>query len=571
MKLGKNTMSNIIPNLTDQEIQKIPSKAEQLVFKALQKQIPDDWLIIHSLEFVTFHPKYESHADREADFVVFAPEYGVLVVEVKGGGIGYDKEIDAWYSIDRNQNEHVIKNPLRQAKDAKYEIRRHLSYRLKGKNLLIAHAALFPDIDDAGPLNGHDSPIEILGTNKALENIHSWCVSIYNYWSGKEPKFDSLGALGINIVKDIYGKKVTIKSSLAVAIERESEIQIQLTNQQKNILRQLKRRKKAIIEGGAGTGKTVLALDHAQSLAEQGLKVLLLCYNKPLGNVLKKRCEGINNLHAMNFHELCYWRIEQVKKTFNRDLLAESRENYAGENEFDILYPDALINSYEIVPLEYDAIIVDEGQDFRDEYWLAIDMLFDSQNEDSRLYIFQDGNQAIYSSSSDLPINELPLYLSNNCRNTRPIHNAAYKYYEGEEIDAPEIEGEPIQFIIGDTLDKQASYIDKKISNLIIEEKVSPEDIVLIVSNDYNIAESLLKNTKNSKLWAFKDFEPKKHVLVETAKRFKGLESKIIFFWITDPYSIDEKLLYVSISRARLRLWIIGNEAIASKIGGNTL
>lgn len=558
-------MVNIIPDLSNKQILEIPSKAEQLVYKALQEQLPDDWLIIHSMEFITYNPKYESHADREADFVVFSPDYGVLVVEVKGGGIGYDKEVDRWYSIDRNENEHVIKNPLRQAKDAKYEIRRHLSLRLKGKKLLIAHAALFPDINDAGPLNGHDSPMEILGTSRALNDIRSWCVSIFEYWSGKEPNFDPLGPLGLSIVKNIYGKKATIKSSLSVAIERESEIQIQLTNQQKNILRQLKRRKKAIIEGGAGTGKTVLALDHAQNLAEQGLKVLLLCYNKQLGNVLKKRCEGIDNLHAMNFHELCYWRIEQVRHSLNRDLLEESRKNYPGENEYEVLYPDALINSYEIAPLKYDAILVDEGQDFRDEYWLAVDMLFDSQNEDSRMYIFQDGNQAIYAPSTELPINEVPLYLSDNCRNTRPIHNAAYKYYKGEDIEAPDIEGELVQYIIEDTLEKQAAYIDKKISNLINEEQISPEDIVLIVSSDYSMAVSLLKGTKNSKIWAFKDFEPKKHVLVETAKRFKGLESKVVFFWITDPISIDEKLLYVSISRARLRLWIIGNENILKK------
>lgn len=63
-------------------------------------------------------------------------------------------------------------------------------------------------------------------------------------------------------------------------------------------------------------------------------------------------------------------------------------------------------------------------------------------------------------------------------------------------------------------------------------------------------------------MWAFQDFEPEKHVLVETAKRFKGLESPIILLWITDPYIADEKLLYISISRARFRIWIVGNNNI---------
>jgi hypothetical protein len=51
-------------------------------------------------------------------------------------------------------------------------------------------------------------------------------------------------------------------------------------------------------------------------------------------------------------------------------------------------------------------------------------------------------------------------------------------------------------------------------------------------------------------------------VLVETAKRFKGLEAKIILLWITSPEAMDKKLLYVSISRARFRLWIIGDDYI---------
>jgi len=559
-------MANIIPKLTEEEILNIPSKAEQIVYKALEEQIPDNWLVVHSLEFITHHPKYKSHADREADFVIFAPEYGVLVVEVKGGGIGYDKEFNQWFSIDRNQKQHEIKNPLKQSKDAKYEIRRHFLSRLPNHQLLLAHAALFPDIENVSQLHSIDSPADILGSNNSLQDIKSWCEKIFHYWSGVEPIFDPLGLRGIEILKDLYGKKASIKPSLSVAIERESKIQIELTNQQKNILRQLKRRKKAIIEGGAGTGKTVLALDHAQNLAEQGLKVLLLCYNKQLGNILKKRSEGITNLYAMNFHELCYWRIKQVKNSNNIDLVEESRKNYPVEDKFEVLYPDALINSLDIAPIKYDVIIIDEGQDFTDEYWLAIDMLMESQEEDVNLYIFQDGNQAIYSSSDELPIDEVPLYLTDNCRNTKSIHNAAYKFYQGEEIDEPNLEGEPIEFILHESIEKQALLLDKKINQLINEEKISPRDIVVLSMNDFNQVETILSNSKNKYIWAFKDFEPQKHILVDTAKRFKGLESKIVFLWITDPFNIDEKLLYVSISRARLRLWVVGDASIKDKI-----
>jgi len=555
-------MANIIPKLTDTQIDKIRSIAEQKVYKALDTQIPDNWLVIHSLEFVmTTSSQYNSHGDREADFVIFAPEYGILVIEVKGGGISYNNQIPQWYSTDKNQIRHEIKNPLQQAKNVKYEIRRHMKKELPNKRLLIEYGALFPDISDANILVNPSAPIDIMGIRENLNDLKSWIISVFNYWSGREPIFDPLGVMGLNVVKRIYGNEVSIQPSLALLIEDEIEKQIILTNRQKNILRQLKRRKEAIIEGGAGTGKTVLALDHAQTLAKQGLKVLFLCYNEKLGNVLKEKSQGIDNLHSMNFHEFCSWRIRQVKNDTNRDLLKESEINYPNENKFDVLMPDALIESYDIAPITYDVIIIDEGQDFKDEYWLAIEELRD-RNTDTKLYIFQDGNQAIYASTDELPINNEPLFLFDNCRNTDPIHNLAYKYYDGVEVASSGIKGKETQFIIENSLEKQAEIIDKKIAQFINEEGIKPNDVAVIVMDNFYKAEELLKNTRNKKLWAFKEFSPKTKVLVETAKRFKGLESNIIFLWILDSSQMDEKLLYVSISRARFRLFIVGDEDV---------
>jgi ATP:corrinoid adenosyltransferase len=559
--MEETRMANIIPHLSPNQIAAIPSRAEQKVYTALQAQMPNDWLVVHSLEFIMATSKYNSHGDREADFVIFAPKYGVLVVEVKGGGIEYDKRIDQWYSIDKNQCKNEIKNPLRQAKDAKFEIRSHLKQKLRNKNLLIAHAALFPDLDNKNPLVSPDIPIDILGTYKNLTDLKQWAISIFEYFAGEQPIFDPLEAMGVKVAEQIYGKKISILPTLRIAIEEEVQKQIELTNQQKTILRQLKRRKEAIIEGGAGTGKTVLALDHAQTLAGQGLKTLLLCYNQKLGNTLKAKSEGINNLHSMDFHEFCSWRIRQVKNDTGRDLIEESKLCYPNEDKFDVLMPDALINSYDVSPIEYDVIIIDEGQDFRAEFWLAIEMLKE-RNDETKLYIFLDGNQAIYTANNELPIDCEPLHLFDNCRNTKPIHNLAYQYYQGTEVEAPDIEGEPIQFSANDSFENQAKEIDKIVSKLINNDGIDPKDIAVIVLGNFYDAESVLKNTKHNKLWAYKAFSPETKVLVETAKRFKGLEAKIILLWITSPEAMDKKLLYVSISRARFRLWIIGDDYI---------
>lgn len=556
-------MANIIPKLSEQQTADIPSRAEQKIYHALAEQLSNDYLVVHSLEFIKQTSKFKSHGDREADFVIFAPQYGVLVVEVKGGGIEYNKSTDQWYSIDRNGKKHEIKNPVRQAKDAKYEIRSHLKQTLGSKNLLLAHAVMFPDIENTAPLISPDMPVDIMGSNRNLPNLEKWIIDIFDYWAGKQPVFDPLGDNGVRTAEKIYGKKISIRPSLRAAIEEEIQKQIELTNQQKNILRQLKRRKEAVIEGGAGTGKTVLALDHAQTLAKQGLKVLFLCYNQKLGNALKIKSEHIDSLHSMSFHEFCYWRIRQVEKNTGRKLIEESKTNYPDEDLYDVLMPDALTNSYDIASIHYDVILIDEGQDFKSEYWLAIEILRDEQ-DDTKLYIFQDSNQAIYTDNQDLPIDCEPLFLFDNCRNTKYIHNSAYQYYKGTEVDAPDIEGEPVQFIEKQSLELQAKEIDNTVSRLINTESIDPGDIAVIVIGRFDIAESFLKNSKNNHLWAYKEFSPESKVLVETAKRFKGLESKIVFLWILDSMMMDETLLYISISRARFRLWIIGDKCIST-------
>ena len=149
-----------------------------------------------------------------------------------------------------------------------------------------------------------------------------------------------------------------------------------------------------------------------------------------------------------------------------------------------------------------------------------------------------------------------------NCRNTKYIHNSAYQYYKGTEVDAPDLEGEPVQLIEEMSLELQARAIDKKILGLINTENINPEDIAIIVMGSFHEAQALLSNTNNSHLWAFKEFSPTSKVLVETEKRFKGLEAKIIFLWIIDEKAINDKSLYVSISRARFRLWVIGTTPI---------
>src|SRR5690606_4965594 len=51
----------------------------------------------------------------EADFILFHPNYGILVWEVKGGGISYRN--NQWYS-QNNRGTYPIKDPIKQTDGA---------------------------------------------------------------------------------------------------------------------------------------------------------------------------------------------------------------------------------------------------------------------------------------------------------------------------------------------------------------------------------------------------------------------------------------------------------------------
>ena len=47
-------------------------------------------------------------------------------------------------------------------------------------------------------------------------------------------------------------------------------------------------------------------------------------------------------------------------------------------------------------------------------------------------------------------------------------------------------------------------------------------------------------------------------VLLDTVRRFNGLERDVIFLWMDDCAVVDESLMYVGVSRAKTIIYIIG-------------
>src|SRR5207247_1833748 len=155
------------------------------------------------------------------------------------------------------------------------------------------------------------------------------------------------------------------------------------------------------------------------------------CYNRPLADHLRFAVGSSDLLRPMTFHQLCDWLVAEVRNATGRDLLAEARTAYMNEDLYDVQLPYACALAAETLAVRFDAIIVDEGQDFQPEFWLPVELLLADQDK-STLLVFYDQNQAIYHPLGGCPVQDDPFVLCVNCRNTRFIHEAAYRYFLGD-------------------------------------------------------------------------------------------------------------------------------------------
>lgn len=561
-------MARMIPELTDEQLRAFRSRAEARFYQACRDQLPSDVVVIHSASWI-YRDTRGRLREGEADFTILAPQTGVLAVEVKGGGVAFDSAVGRWYSVDREGQRNEIKDPFKQASGERHALQDqligHPTWRQwAGTRLTLGHAVMLPDINDSTPLRAPDRPREIIGVNGDTRSTSQWLERVMRFW--KRPDDDALGAQGVRLVEDILCKSIEVRPALRAVVDDAEQQRLRLTANQAKVLRTIGGRRRAVISGGAGTGKTVLAVEKAKQLAQLPLNVLLLCYNRPLADAISFGLQDESRIHALSFHQLCDRRIRQVLQTTGKDLLDEAKVAYPGNSDkhlFDVQMPYALALSNEVLDDKFDAIVVDEAQDFSDEYWFAVEELLSDQNT-GYLYIFIDENQALYPRHGNLPVAAEPYYLTSNCRNTAPIHDAGYAFYSGEPIDAPDLPGPAIGRIGVDDDEAQADAIVRCVRRLVVDEGLRPEDVaVLIAKRPKAAAYALLQELGHVAgiSWAVETHGRARHVLVDTVARFKGLEAPAVVLWVGGEVVSDEQweTLYVGMTRAKSLLTVVGS------------
>lgn len=222
-------------------------------------------------------------------------------------------------------------------------------------------------------------------------------------------KYDLLELISkTNEIKTVYEEEKDTFSFDTASLESKIE---KLTKDQFKVLHFINKMKRVRISGCAGSGKTLVAAEKAIRLSKKGLKVIVLCHNPNLSNKIKRLVAG-SDVFVISFGQF----IRNLSEHHNLFQMEWNKYHEPLQEELE-----KALQVIERKHIQFDAVIVDEAQDFREDWWLVVDALA-KQGDEQILYLFHDDNQALLPDRSIYPIQEPVVDLSKNCRNAGKIH-----------------------------------------------------------------------------------------------------------------------------------------------------
>ena len=533
------------------------SAAERHMFTLLRDRLDDTFTVFHSVAFQAGRTR-GGVVDREVDLLLAHPQHGLLIMEVKGGRVGRLGVTGQWFSWDRNGKRHEIKDPFAQAREATYrlleELRNH--HELRKAWWTPQYAVALPEVSVPGDLQP-DAPRAIIFDELDAQpgRIAAAVARVLTHYRQSDVR--PPGPAIIRVLTQWLAPNWVLGSRRASQYIAEHEQLLRLTEEQNRLLDLIDHKRRARIAGCAGSGKTMLAVEKARRLAAEGQRVLVTCFNKALAAWLEQTqaTEGVTYRH---FHSLAHTVPKEIGRSFpDQKSLGVDDEEFWGQ-----VVPNALFDAAVELPDEkkYDALIVDEAQDFRATYWEPLQILL-RDPDDGTLYIFYDPSQRIYA-DDPFPLREDDFRLTKNMRSTYEIGETVSLYYHGDgrmEPGGPK-SGRPVHFIRPKGDETPVDALARTLDALVVKGKVKAEDIVLLTRH------------KESGMWQH-DLRVGDYTLVRTARKrrpndietatiyaFKGLERPVVILAELEELSGPEgdRLIYVGLSRARNDVFVLG-------------
>lgn len=508
------------------------SNAEKKLFQEFERTSLNSATVFHSLNI----PNHQKKQFSEADFVVVS-NMGVLVLEVKGGRLAVKEGI--WYTRDRNGNNNRLKeSPIEQVISARIAIENLLRERPSGidlKRVNFGFGLMFPDVrlKDIGIELTKEEVFDVIDLDR--KNLGQWLQKLYKYWSERTGKREKLTEKEVRLLCSAMREEFDREKSLLADVGENWDQMIRLTEQQYLAVDTILANKQVVVEGGAGTGKTLVAIKAAKGLAFSGKRALFVCRSPILSSFIKEQLKET--------------QVQVVKFS----TLLESPDSY----------------------MDFDCLIVDEGQDMLDMDSISvIDSLFKNGMDSGSWYFFMDpNNQSSLYAELDSDAAEYlkscgtKVPLSRNCRNTRQIaiHTLLFT---GGNIGKCKVLGNGLPVLEKDfdhdsTADL-VSLTEAQLAKWVDEERVQLGDITLLspVVYEQSCVQQLDKRWRRKITIVNESFGERwldASLPFATIRDFKGLENKYVM--LLDLGALPDRSnaineLYVAMTRANTVLWM---------------
>lgn len=515
--------------------------------------------VLHSLT----QKNHKAKLVAEVDFL-YISKRGLLCVEIKGGKSIY-RESGEWFSISRTDKIYRIKDPFNQAKGCMYALQDYLAdvyikFPDQGK-IIIGYAVVFPECIFTG--KGNDLFTEIMfDCSNNMDEFSTFLESTFDFWEqnivnklGYKPK--PLTNIQMNKLLDLLRGDFSVVPSMSLEMQHVERQLLILTEEQFDALETINLNRRVIVIGGAGTGKTLLAIEKARRTLAENKSVAFICFNKNIATVIKK------NLNANE--STCY------VGTYHGLISNYLKMNFTAWSEADTLADLFLKSACEAY--EYDCLIVDEAQDLMFlNVWDSLSKFLKGGMDKGQWTLFLDPNQNMFNTTEiyNFALDYLkeayipaviPLML--NCRNTEQIGRLTSQVTKIPQVKHMKATG-PEAVIQPVTSQKELLKMLKREISALLSGGCSPVDIIIL--SKYRIENSMLAGVKsicNLPLHYAEDIANLLPYSLNyfTIQSFKGLESNIIFLIDINGFEELKNRIrnYVAMTRAKIILFAFYN------------
>ncbi|MDR4485051.1 MAG: NERD domain-containing protein [Nitrospirales bacterium] len=549
-------MARLIPSFMDDHT----PPGERDVFNLLAAG-PDDWVALHSLDLAPWNRGLRT----EIDFVIIIPDAGIICIEVKSQeNIAFDTH--RWYP------QTITRSPFKQAADGRHTFYRRLSeIAPKLRRVPVVHCCIFPQAPFDLTPNLSVQPWELMDSRvfRSFSSSDVFCADLKVrveqsvVADGKLTRLDqrlSHGQIDTIVKSCVPVQKFHPDARYEIA-RREEDIERILRQQQKPVLQLAAWNERLIVSGGAGTGKTLIAMEVARRAAEQGRRVGLLCYNQLVGDWMKQRIEQTNPVLP---NLLAGRAIRVVSEMAGVEIPGNPSQDF-WEKELPQIIEERLTDPDFKACAVFDFLVLDEAQDLLARPWLweSITQFFSGGMSKGAYAIFGDFDNQVLTAREpmhdalralDATSRPVRWELSENCRNYRIIGETAVQLaghrsstYSGYLRIGGSVYNYDIFFY-----ENEAAQLDK-LGQFLKEFKAQgykPSEITLLSFRADHLSAAVRLKFAGYKIRpAWQNCELTTYASVHA---FKGMENKIIILTdvVLDDLGFRRDLFYTGMTRA---------------------